>query len=41
VSGGAGAAPIARYARKDWLRFPFSEQEIARDPKLSRFVLQP
>lgn len=31
VVNGGGTAPVARYARKDWLRFPFSEEEIARD----------
>lgn len=41
VSGGRGAAPVARYARKDWLRFPFREEEIARDPQLRRVVLLP
>lgn len=38
---GDGRAPMARYARKDWLRFPFSEREIARDPKLVRRTLRP
>lgn len=37
--GGRGAAPVVRYARKDWLRFPFSEAEIAGDPGLRRNVL--
>ncbi|UXY15510.1 penicillin acylase family protein [Chitiniphilus purpureus] len=32
VSDGTGAAPVARYTRKDWLRFPFSEEDIARSP---------
>lgn len=41
VAGGQGAAPVARYARKAWLRFPFREDEIARDPKRSRLVLSP
>lgn len=41
VDNGAGLAPVARYARKDWLRFPFSEEEIARDPQLKRVVLRP
>jgi acyl-homoserine-lactone acylase len=31
VANGPGAAPVARYARKDWLRFPFREEDIARD----------
>ncbi|MET3441667.1 acyl-homoserine-lactone acylase [Variovorax paradoxus] len=34
VRNGKGAAPVARYARKDWLRFPFREQDIARDSLL-------
>ena len=41
VDGGRGAAPVARYARKEWLRFPFREAEIARDPGLTRLVLPP
>jgi len=41
MSGGGGVAPIARYSRKDWLRFPFREDEIARDPMLRRVVLRP
>jgi acyl-homoserine-lactone acylase len=41
VSGGRGAAPVARYARKAWLRFPFREEDIARDPNLRRTVLRP
>lgn len=39
--GGRGAAPVIRYARKQWLRFPFSEADIARDPGLRRSVLTP
>lgn len=39
--GGRGAEPVVRYARKDWLRFPFSEADIARDPGLRRTVLRP
>ncbi|WP_070266538.1 penicillin acylase family protein [Duganella sp. HH101] len=39
VAGGRGAAPVERYARKEWLRFPFREEEIARDPELTRIVL--
>ncbi|RSZ60565.1 penicillin acylase family protein [Massilia atriviolacea] len=41
VSNGQGSAPVERYARKDWLRFPFHEKEIARDPGLRRSVLRP
>lgn len=41
VSGGRGSAPVARYARKAWLRFPFSEKDILRDPRMTRTVLQP
>jgi acyl-homoserine-lactone acylase len=39
VIGGRGTAPVARYARKDWLRFPFKDEDIARDPNLTRLVL--
>ncbi len=41
VTNGSGLAPVARYARKDWLRFPFREEDIARDPSLVRTVLRP
>lgn len=41
LDNGRGSAPVARYARKDWLRFPFREEEIARDPGLQRTVLPP
>lgn len=41
VSGGRGAGPVIRYARKDWLRFPFEEADIAQDPGLHRLVLKP
>lgn len=41
VDGGRGAAPVARYARKEWLRFPFREAEIASDPGLTRLILPP
>lgn len=41
VSNGQGSAPVDRYARKDWLRFPFHEKDIARDPGLKRSVLRP
>ena len=41
VSDGTGTAPVARYARKAWLRFPFREDEIAADPGLRRWVLRP
>lgn len=40
VRNGPGAAPVRRYARKDWLRFPFHERDIARDPQLRRLVLR-
>ncbi|GAA5787393.1 penicillin acylase family protein [Chitiniphilus shinanonensis] len=39
VRGGAGSAPVRRYAAKDWLRFPFTEAAIRRDAGLSRKVL--
>lgn len=41
LTRGTGFAPVQRYARKDWLRFPFREEDIARDPGLSRTVLRP
>ncbi len=41
VDNGQGSAPVVRYARKDWLRFPFREADIARDPGLTRTVLRP
>jgi acyl-homoserine-lactone acylase len=41
IDNGPGTAPVARYARKAWLRFPFRENEIARDPGLRRIVLTP
>ena len=41
VMNGEGGAPVARYAKKDWLRFPFREEDIARDPLLRRWVLRP
>lgn len=41
VTGGEGLAPVARYARKDWLRFPFREEDIARDPQLRRVTVRP
>jgi acyl-homoserine-lactone acylase len=37
--GGEGLAPVQRYARKDWLPFPFRELDIARDPGLKRLRL--
>ena len=39
LSSGYGTAPVARYARKDWLHFPFREEEIEKDPELRRIVL--
>lgn len=41
LQGGPGAAPVLRYARQDWLRMPFTEAEIARDPALRRIRLHP
>lgn len=41
LAGGAGAAPLLRYARKEWLAFPFSERAIAADPQLTRQRLPP
>jgi acyl-homoserine-lactone acylase len=41
VDNGRDAAPVARYARKAWLHFPFREDQIARDPGLRRTLLAP
>ena len=41
MSNGRGSAPVARYSRKAWLRFPFNEADIQRDPQLTRAVLRP
>ncbi|MFH0133424.1 penicillin acylase family protein [Variovorax sp. VaC1] len=41
VANGPGLASVARYARKDWLRFPFREEDIARDPLLRRVTVRP
>ncbi|NYE25989.1 penicillin acylase family protein [Pigmentiphaga litoralis] len=41
LTGGRGVDPVARYSRKAWLRFPFREADIARDPGLRRVVLPP
>ena len=38
---GPGSGPVARYARQEWLRFPFREADIARDPAFTRRVLHP
>ncbi|NDZ18042.1 peptidase S45 [Variovorax sp. WS11] len=40
VLGGAGSAPVLRYARGDWLRFPFHARDIERDPGLRRLTLR-
>ncbi|WAC71649.1 penicillin acylase family protein [Roseateles sp. SL47] len=37
--GGQGLAPVQRYSRKDWLPFPFREQDITSDPRLKRLKL--
>lgn len=39
-STGDGLAPVRRYARKDWLRFPFHDADIRRDPSMRRQVLR-
>ncbi|WP_454694308.1 penicillin acylase family protein [Achromobacter aegrifaciens] len=41
VADGQGSGPVARYAGKAWLHFPFQEDEIARDPALDRLFLRP
>jgi acyl-homoserine-lactone acylase len=40
IANGRGTAPVARYSRKDWLHFPFREEQIARDPQLKRITLR-
>lgn len=39
VADGAGVEPVARYVRKDWLRFPFRQDEILRDTRSTHRVL--
>jgi acyl-homoserine-lactone acylase len=41
VTNGLGRSSVARYGRKDWLSFPFREEDIKRDPSLHRQVLVP
>lgn len=41
VDNGDGIEPVRRYADKQWLRFPFTDGEIAGDPALRRTVLHP
>lgn len=41
VSNGSGGAPVTRYAVKSWLRFPFTEAEIAADADLEATRLLP
>jgi acyl-homoserine-lactone acylase len=41
VMNGDGIGPVARYGRKDWLHFPFSEKDISRDTALRREILPP
>ncbi|MFG6449800.1 penicillin acylase family protein [Roseateles sp. BYS180W] len=41
LESGQGSGPVRRYARKEWLRFPFSEEEIARDPATRLTELRP
>jgi acyl-homoserine-lactone acylase len=40
ADNGQGSEPVARYARKEWLRFPFREADIARDPGLVRTTMR-
>lgn len=35
------SAPIKRYAQRQWLSFPYTEQQINSDPKLQRRILWP
>lgn len=39
LGDGSDTSALARYARKDWLPFPFREDDIARDPGLRTTVL--
>ena len=41
IRGGSGSIAVQRYLRKQWLNFPFSEADIARDPSLRIQRLQP
>ncbi|MFN3988502.1 MAG: penicillin acylase family protein [Rhodocyclaceae bacterium] len=41
LDGGPATGPVVRYVRKDWLRMPFREADIALDPGLVRTVLRP
>jgi len=41
VSNGDGMAPVARYAKRHWLRFPFREHDIARHLLLQREIRLP
>ncbi|MDP9900688.1 penicillin acylase family protein [Variovorax ginsengisoli] len=41
VSNGKGIAPVARYAKKDWLHFPFREEDIARATQSRRWLSPP
>ncbi|NRR34223.1 penicillin acylase family protein [Oxalobacteraceae bacterium] len=41
LAGGAGGAAIRRYARKDWLRFPFTEREIVRAAGTTQVLAAP
>ena len=38
LDGGGADPAIARYARKDWLRFPFTEQEIMNAPGVTQVL---
>lgn len=39
LSAQRSEASIRRYAQKQWLQFPFTDSEIARDPQLTRQTL--
>ncbi|MDC6169764.1 penicillin acylase family protein [Paucibacter sp. XJ19-41] len=41
VTNGSGGDALRRYARKDWLRLPFEDRDIDRDPSLDRTWLRP
>jgi acyl-homoserine-lactone acylase len=40
LNGDPGGEPVKRYANKQWLRMPFIDDEINKDPKLKRYKLK-
>lgn len=41
LAGGPGGEAVRRYARKQWLRFPFTEKEVLRAPGATRWLKAP